>query len=669
MDKKIEQLVVAFLEGGLDEAETRRLVGHLEDHAEDRQEFLALAAQARAMEALFAPARDLSAAVLNELRARENGGRFVGKVMERLPRRLHRRWRPIALAAASVLLALGVAVWRAGPDQTPNRPDKPSPVAAHVRGGVLAAGWRGEGQGVKYQIAEPGLVRLQRGELFVESAPVASADTPRGTLRIETPAGIVTAKGTKFYIGAHTEAPQKKGIPMKQMTRVLVLAGMVTLANPLGTVTGGPNDLLAAEAGAAPVKHAVQANSDFAFDMYKQLAREKDNAGKNMFFSPYSISSALAMTAEGARGKTAAEMGKVLRFPTAARRVGADAQLIPWKTSVIHTGMGELNKRFNRPKKPYELKVANALWGERTFPFRQQFVQSLNGPYGAALMQANFIRNAEAERLRINGWVEQKTNQRIKDLLPEGILDEDTRLVLTNAIYFKGAWSQPFNRTATRKMRFTTGDGQTAQTPMMHHDPDGVKRDRRSREKIVWPFGYAAFDAAGKPTRQRGHSVQILEMPYAGGEMSMFVLLPAKPDGLPALEKQLNSAILAGWLKQVKRQEVAVWMPKFKMETEYGLKPTLKEMGMPSAFRAGGFTGMSDSSEAHKLYIAAVRHKAFVEVNEEGTEAAAATAVVMLVEGMPRYPRFAATRPFVFLIRDNQTGSILFLGRMMDPAK
>ena len=448
---------------------------------------------------------------------------------------------------------------------------------------------------------------------------------------------------------------------MNRLTRVLVLTGIVTLTS----VTGTANDLLAAGPDKAPAKVAAQSNTDFAIDLYMQLSKE--NEGKNLFFSPYSISSALAMTAEGARGQTAKEMGAVLRFPDAVKRMGNDAERIPWATARIHAGMGAINNRLNRETKPYQLHVANALWGEKTFPFREPFVKALDEPYGATMFPADFKGDFEAERLRINNWVEEKTEERIKDLLPEGIVDSQTRLVLTNAIYYKGDWSQPFSEDSTREMQFMLTDGKNVPTPMMNHDPDGVKHKRG--EKITWPFGYAAFDASGNPGNRYDYSLQILEMPYAGKELSMFVLLPAKHDGLPALEKQLTQKKLDQWLGVVKPQEVAVWMPKFKMETEFALKPTLMAMGMPTPFTPGraDLTGMSDSSEASQLYISAVQHQAFVEVNEKGTEAAAATAVVVRTLSGPRYPTFAATRPFIFLIRDNETGSILFLGRMMNP--
>ena len=586
-----------------------------------------------------------------------------------------RRLAPIA-AAASLLLALGVWLVWSGDEAPPVAGGDPKPPVAPQDDPIepprvqVAGHWQITPIGnVDFRVIEPTLVRLDRGELLVESME-EEASAPPGdagaSLRVKTPHGDVVATGTKFYVGTHKPAGNRESTMFSPLTRVLVLSGVVTLTTALGSIEGTAGNLLAAEPDKAPTKIAVQANSDFAWDLYGQLAKE--NGGKNLFFSPYSISSALAMTAEGARGQTAKEMGTVLRLPDSTRRVGDDAQLIPWETAKMHTGMGAINKWLNRDSAQYQLHVANALWGEKTIPFRPQFVKALGGPYGAALIPADFKGNFEDERLQINAWVEDQTEERIKDLLPPGILDKLTRLVLTNAIYFKGDWSQPFNEDSTREMPFTSTDGSKARTPMMKHDPAGVKH--KPGEKIEWPFGYAAFDATGKPTRGDDRNLQVLEMPYAGKELSMFVLLPSKHDGLPALEKQLSQERLDKWLGEVTPQEVAVQMPKFKMETEFALKPTLMAMGMPTPFTMGraDFTGLSDSPEAYLFYISAVQHKAFVEVNEKGTEAAAATVVVIGKGGSgSSCPTFAATRPFIFLIRDNHTGSILFLGRMMKP--
>ena len=372
------------------------------------------------------------------------------------------------------------------------------------------------------------------------------------------------------------------------------------------------------------------------------------------------------MTMEGARGQAAREMGDVLRFPDAVRRIGIDDQRIPWETAKIHTGMGAINNRLNRDQKPYALKAANALWGEQSYRWRPEFLKALDEPYGAVLREADFIHNPERERQRINQWVEDQTEQKIKELLPESppVITGNTRLVLTNAIYFKGNWSQRFDAKQTNDMQFTTASGENVTVPTMWFDP-GNADNKRNTLNGYFPFGYAAFDAQGKRTRNRGRThFEILEMPYAGNELSMFVLLPTKHDGLPSLEQQLNRRNLEQWLSTVEKREVEVYLPKFKMETEFDLVPTLKALGMRTAFDGADFTGLCESGG---LSISAVRHKAFVEVNEAGTEAAAATAVVATESAPPPARTFKALRPFIFLIRDNKTGSILFAGRMMNP--
>jgi serpin B len=651
------ELVVAFLEGLADEAQVASLNDQLAADADKRELFVDLSMQPGLLKEVIE----------------------IERVEKSQPRKVERIGLP-TIAWATLLVAACLAaiifLW-------PSNKPKPSDPIGNTNPVTLASGWKIVPTGAaKFEVINDGRVRLIGGELLVHSTPKQPSQ-----LIIETPTGDAHAKGTRFYIGTHqftgppagstqtdgtqTDGTQSPGTEekamLKSLTRVLILSGVVTLTTALGSVEGAEGDVLSVEPGKVPTKLAVQANSDFAWDLYQRLAQE--NKGKNLFFSPYSISSALAMTAEGARGQTAAEMGTVLRFPKATRRIGRDAQRIPWEAAKIHVGMNLINQRLNRENKPYDLHVANALWGERTFPFRPQFVKSLDGFYGAAFHSADFIGNPDAERQRINQWVEDRTENRIKDLLPKDSLESTTRMVLTNAIYFKGNWSQPFNEKLTRQSEFTKADGGKTKVSMMHHDPMGVTHDRD--EEVVWPFGYAAFDAAGKPASglslTRQPSLQILEMPYAGKELSMFILLPSKRDGLVKLEKQLSQQKIGQWLAAVKKQEVAVWMPKFKLETEFSLKPTLKAMGMPSAFLPGGFTGISDSPTASQLFISAVRHKAFVELNEHGTEATAATVVLGGFGAGPRYTAFFANHSFIFLIRDNETGSILFAGRMMNP--
>ena len=509
---------------------------------------------------------------------------------------------------------------------------------------------------------------------------------------------------------------------MGKVTGVLVWAGVVMLAS---VAAAGEID----EAAVAPV---VEANSDFAIDLYQQLAKE--NAVENLFFSPYSISSALAMTAEGARGQTADEMGKVLRFPAAARREGDDAQAIPWEMLAIHTGLAALNERFNRPKEDpkadairkqadqlrtqrdsakqkaaelrqqrkwqeyraadkqareltaklgellqqidqYELSVANALWGEKTYPFDPKFTETVGGHYKTGgVFPCNFKGDFEAERLRINGWVEEQTHDRIKDLIPERALDALTRLVLTNAIYFKGNWAEQLDTKNTRKADFALANGQKAQADTMHG---------RNMEKAR----YGAFKADGSafatpamvPSQQPLYPGEdgftMVELPYRGGDLAMVVVAPQSPDGLAALEAKFTPAKLAAWVGGLAKRKVNVVLPKFKLETNYEMKPTLQAMGMVRAFMPPGAKGADFSgmilSHRPDLYISKVIHKAFVDVNEEGTEAAAATAVIMMRGGAPRRkpftPTFKADRPFLFLIRDTHSGTILFLGRVTNP--
>jgi serine protease inhibitor len=492
--------------------------------------------------------------------------------------------------------------------------------------------------------------------------------------------------------------------------------------------------------GNAPAGAVVTANCGFAADLYQELAKE--NQGKNLFFSPYSMSSALAMTAEGARGETAAQMGKVLRFPEAAQNTCEEAESLPCNTAQFHEGMAALNERFNsKPVSPelrdkiatlrneldeanrsasqamdaqkwqehqaqaaksqklaaelnglltqvnrYELRVANALWGEKSYPFEPSYLATIQKFYrtGGAF-PTDFKHNPEAARQEINSWVEDQTNKRIQNLIPQGAIDDLTRLVLTNAVYFKGEWKEPFNAGATKEEDFTTAAGTKARVPLMNKGYLGGAR-------------YAAFNADGSffdtpatvPARQRPDPKTVYpgeggflmaELPYKGGELSMVVIVPQEADGLASVEKKLSGENLHAWTGKLGSRTVNVYLPKFKLETAYAMKKTLTAMGMTRAFvdsslpNGAQFDGMCASRDPDlKLYIGAVLHKAFVEVTEKGTEAAAATAVMMpmaaaarVETSVPFIPTIRADKPFLFLIRDMKTGTILFLGRMMKP--
>jgi serpin B len=377
---------------------------------------------------------------------------------------------------------------------------------------------------------------------------------------------------------------------------------------------------------AADRKVVVAGNNAFAVALYGQL---RNQAG-NLFFSPESISTALAMAYAGARGDTASQMAKTLHFTL------PPGQLNP--------AMGALLGDLNTTHQNYQLSVANALWAQQGYTFLDAFLNLLKTDYGAGLNQVDFKGATEAARLTINQWVEKKTQDKIKDLLQPGALRSDTRLVLTNAIYFKGDWETQFDKAQTKNEVFYLSTAQTATTPLMHREG-----------------GFSYFD---------GGSFQALEIPYKSKELSIIIFLPKDRSGLPALEQSLTAPNLQQWLHQLGPvPKVIVTLPKFKSTQQFELSATLRAMGMPAAFAAGAdFSGMTGRRD---FAISEVIHKAYIDVNEEGTEAAAATAVTMRalamrpVEQAP--PIFRADHPFVFLIRDNRSDSILFMGRMANP--
>ena len=334
------------------------------------------------------------------------------------------------------------------------------------------------------------------------------------------------------------------------------------------------------------------------------------------------------MTYSGARGTTADEMAKTLHFSL--------------KEDKLHQAFHALIEELNGggKKRGYQLSVANALWGQKGYKFLPDFLQLTKKNYGAGLQQVDFAGDTEGARQTINDWVAKETKDKIKDLLQPGVLNSLTRLVLTNAIYFKGDWDRQFKKDLTRKEEFHVFADKKSETMMMH---DKGK------------FKY--FD---------GGTFEALEMPYKGKDLSMVVLLPKKIDGLAEFEKTLTAAKVAEWLPKLREQEVSVSLPKFKMTSEFSLKDTLSAMGIKQLFSPNS-VDLSGMNGERDLYVSAVVHKAYVDINEEGTEAAAATGVVVALRAAPAHPVFRADHPFVFLIRDNRSGSMLFLGRVANP--
>jgi serpin B len=372
---------------------------------------------------------------------------------------------------------------------------------------------------------------------------------------------------------------------------------------------------------------AVAGNNAFAIDLFHELRAIDPH--KNLLASPYSVSTALAMTYAGARHRTAQQMADVLHVNLPDDR--------------FHAALGGLIADYNVPRTGYEMSVANRLFGQQHMPFRQPFLDINRHSYGAPLEEVNFASDPEGARVHINDWVADQTRERIQDLLPPGSIDGLTRLVLTNAIYFNGHWKYQFDPDETRDAAFHVGPHDTIQTPTMHQRAE---------------FRYGSFG-----------NFQMLEMPYTGDDLSMVIMLPAQPDGLAELQSHLTLELFEQSVSSLHEQEVDVYLPKFSYSDEVNLAQTLQHMGMTDAFDLShaDFDGIADR-DLYDLYITGVFHKAFIDVNEVGTEAAAATGVVIGVTSVPPPPpEFRANHPFLFALRDVHSGSLLFFGRVVEP--
>jgi serpin B len=378
---------------------------------------------------------------------------------------------------------------------------------------------------------------------------------------------------------------------------------------------------------------AAKAVNAFAIDFYKQVRGGQGN----LFFSPYSISMALGMAYAGARGNTAAQMAKTMHLgldqPSSNKALGA------LDTQILAAGR----------KKGVELKVANALWADKSCPLLKEYLEVIRTGYQGGIRQLDFAQNPEPARKTINSWVEEQTKDKIKDLLAPGAVDTTTRLVLTNAIYFMGLWVSQFNKEFTKELPFTLPDGNEVQVPMMHRTEYFSYMDETD--------------------------LQVLEMEYKGVELSMVVLLPSKEKGLEDLEESVTLDRLDQWIGEHRRRgerKVEVFLPRFKMTSDFLLRTVLTNMGMTDAFSLGSadFSGMTGNMD---FFIGEGFHKAFVEVNEHGTEAAAATGFKFDLKGTarvtpPPIPIFRADHPFLFLIRHKPTNCILFFGRVTNPS-
>nr|XP_023689326.1 serpin B6-like isoform X1 [Paramormyrops kingsleyae]XP_023689327.1 serpin B6-like isoform X1 [Paramormyrops kingsleyae] len=402
------------------------------------------------------------------------------------------------------------------------------------------------------------------------------------------------------------------------------------------------------------------ANTRFSLDLFTKIS--SGNEG-NVIFSPFSLSSALAMVYLGARGDTAAQMAQVLHSTKAGKPKSDHGMLqqkqksqlpVGMKTGThhfhkaeedVHVGFSQLLSMLNKPGAPYSLSIANRLYGDESYQFVEKFLTDSKKHYKAELEPVNFQSDAEAARVNINTWVEKQTNAKIKNLLTPGMLDPLTRLVLVNAIYFKGNWQKKFDPANTREMPFKMNKNHSVSVMMM---------EKKAK------FGFTFIPEA---------KCQVLEMPYVDEELSMLIMLPNEVNGLEELEQKLTYENFTDWTRpnMMHVQEVIVCLPKFKLEETYDMKQVLSSMGIVDAFdeQKCDFSGMSPDND---LVLSKVVHKAFVEVNEEGTEAAAATAAIMMLRCAAMIPpRFIADHPFLFFIRHNPTKSILFYGRFCSP--
>jgi serpin B len=373
----------------------------------------------------------------------------------------------------------------------------------------------------------------------------------------------------------------------------------------------------------------VEGNSNFALNLYQALKEENGN----LFCSPYSISIALAMTYAGARGETEQQMADTLCFTLPQNRLHPASNSLDMELK--ERGEGAKGK----DDEGFRLHIVNAIWGQKDYQFLPTFLDVLAENYGAGLRTLDFANAPEESRLTINNWVSEQTEGRIEDLIPQGLIDILTRLVLTNAIYFNAAWQYPFDESVTKDDQFYLLDGAEVTVPMMSQTES---------------FGYA-----------EGSDYQAVELPYDGSELSMVIFLPQ--DGhFETFEEALDAKQADTIVNALEQRQVALTMPKFEFESALRLKKTLMAMGMPIAFSEGAdFSGMTGGRD---LFISEVVHKAFVSVDEAGTEAAAATAVIMKLTAMPVAPvEVTVNRPFIFLIRDIETGTVLFLGRILEP--
>jgi len=379
-------------------------------------------------------------------------------------------------------------------------------------------------------------------------------------------------------------------------------------------------------ATAESVNTLVDSLNDFSFNFYNQI---KETEEGNIFFSPYSIFTAFSMAYEGARGNTSTQMQNVLN--------------VLQNDSATLGSFGRIYNLLNQNQEGYEISTANAFWAHQDYEFLQEYLGLLQNFYMAEAYELDFSKNVEAAET-INNWIEEQTHDKIKDMIQSSMLSDLTKLVLTNAIYFKGLWEKQFDPDDTYEADFELSTGETVTVDMMDSDSEDSNYNYTETEDL-----------------------QILKLNYEGKNLSMIIVLP-KENNISIAESAINYENLSNWRNDFNEIEIDVEIPKFKFETKYLLNDLLKEMGIVDAFLSGvaDFSGMDGTNY---LFISTAIHQAYVEVNEEGTEAAAATAITIEL-GIALDPNeFRADHPFIFLIQHEETGAVLFMGKVMNPAE
>ncbi len=424
-----------------------------------------------------------------------------------------------------------------------------------------------------------------------------------------------------------------KNITFKLFSIVILLSTILAACQPAASISMAQSDKNRERnpsAGGGAIKSLVDGNNAFALDLYNTLRSQNGN----LILSPYSISLALAMTYAGARGETEAQMAQTMHF-------APQNELHP-SFNALDLELGKKPTNSDKDQEPMQLNIANAVWAEQTFAFLPEFLDTLAVNYGAGVSLADFVNNPNTERVTINNWVSDQTEDKINDLLPDGSISPDTRMVLVNAIYFKADWLDQFDANDTGDMPFNLLDGTQVNVPMMG-------------QGMVIPY-------------TQGDGYTAVEVPYAGNTSAMDIIVP-DAGRFEEIESALTGEMFNEITGNMTQTNLMLRLPKFKFESSFGLSPTLDQMGMVDAFNAdlADFSGMTGKKD---LFIGDVIHKAFVAVDEEGTEAAAATAVIMeLATAIMHDVVLVVDRPFIFVIRDTANGQILFVGRVLNPAQ